>query len=167
MNAPVSSIYKEEVCLNQESGMTHERSSPEDGHANEIGLDDGLDDGDKELSDEDDDDWVKEQVEASDIIDDDTNPSLCVEATLPKDEPVILVQPRYSKVNSEEDCAESVPDNLDSSVYNNNTSQDIIKVKYGSAGKLKQACQLKNKQVKRTAAPGIELEALAPHNKRK
>ena len=31
-------IYMKEVCLDQESGMTHERSSPEDRHANEIRL---------------------------------------------------------------------------------------------------------------------------------
>ena len=41
-----------------------------------MGSDDGLGDGDRKLRDEDDDDRVEEQVEASDIIEDDTNPRL-------------------------------------------------------------------------------------------
>ena len=42
-------------------------------------------------------------MEASDIIEDDTNPRLYAEATLLKDEQVIPVQPRYSKVNAKGD----------------------------------------------------------------
>ena len=93
MNASVFLIYKEEVCLDQESGMTHRRSSPENEHANEIGLDGNLDDGNRELRDKNDD-----RVEASNVIDEENNPRLCVEVTLRKDEQVIPVQPSYSKV---------------------------------------------------------------------
>ena len=55
VEASNSLIYKEEVCLDQESGRTHRRSSPENEHANVIGLDNNLDDGDRELRDENDD----------------------------------------------------------------------------------------------------------------
>ena len=55
MNASISLIYKEEVCLDQESGRTHGRSSPENEQANVIGLDNNLDDRDRELRNENDD----------------------------------------------------------------------------------------------------------------
>ena len=55
MNALVFLIYKEEVCLDQESGRTHGKSSPESEQKSVIGLDDILDDGDRELRDESDD----------------------------------------------------------------------------------------------------------------
>ena len=76
MNAPALLTYKKEVCSDKESGMTHGRSSPENRHTNEMGSDDGWGDGDRKLRDENDDDRVEEQVEASDIIEDDTNPRL-------------------------------------------------------------------------------------------
>ena len=55
MNTSNFLIYKEEVCLDQESGRTHGKSSPGSEQTNAIGVDDTSDDRDRELRDEGDD----------------------------------------------------------------------------------------------------------------
>ena len=155
MNAPVFFIYREAVCLDQESGMTHGRSSPENEHANKIGLDDNLDDGDRKLRDENDD-----RVEASNIIDEENNPRLCVEATLLKDEPGIPVQPRCSKVKNVALSCGSVSNSamgkriaalgteLEAPAPHNNVYQDTIEQGVSDKNGIVQALTLKERVIR-------------------
>ena len=155
MNDLIFLIYKEELCLDQESGRTHGRSSPENEHANKIGLDDKLNDGDRKLRDENDD-----RVEASNIIDEENNPRLRVEATLLKNEPGIPVQPGCSKAkNVALSCGSvstsatgkriaAVGTELEAPAPHNNAYQDTIEQGVSDKNGIVQALTLKERFIR-------------------